>query len=249
MFEPTEMIFERALGILQDIPEMRDSPMLTEPFSRAMLKPSDRWMVVSRSESLAVGGFFCLFPSLSLAAPHILGSAGNIIGMWNLFDGEDYGRKRIPLVSGGVRCGEVPQDPRVETFSFSCPGTERPSSFTRSRGERPPNIEERAARLCDDVSSWSVDCVDRFCVITFDMRVGGKVSFANFHPSLDGACLEACRSRSQVSGIHDLFSDAWGFHLDIGIDGAIVVDGMRGSFRWSHSRATVSLNTNVEEEC
>lgn len=241
MDDPRIIIRERALGILRDIPELRDSPMLKMPFSDSMLSPSDRWMVVIRSDSLAVGGFFDFFPSLSAAAPHVIGNAGKMIGMWNLFDGGDYGEKRMPLVSMEIDGGDHP------VCGFSCFADEMPSSSIPLLAEvSPPDLDGRAYSLCGGVSVWSRECVDRFCVIWNEARSGRLMSFVSFHPHLRDAAIEICRHNGQEDGFHDLFSDGWGFSLDISIHGRIEMDGRIGGFHWSHANKT--FGTRFYEE-
>jgi len=240
MDDPRIIIRHRALGILQDIPELRDSPMLEMPFSDSMLSPSDRWMVVTRSDSLAVGAFFEFFPSLCDAAPHVIGNIGKIIGMWNMFDGGDYGEKRIPLVSMEIDGCDL----LSASCGFSCFADELPSSIPPSSDVRTPDLDGRACDLCEHVSVWCRECVDRFCVIWIEERSGRRV--ASFHPHLRDAAIEICRHNIQVDGFHDLFSDGWGFSLDISIHGRIEMDGRIGGFHWRHANEMFGIRLYEE---
>jgi len=232
---------ERILGILRDIPELRDSPLLEPPFSDCMLKKSDRWMVVTRSDSMAVGASFEFFPDLALAAPHVVGNVGNILGMWNLFDGSDYGERRVPLASMDIEMRGAEEE--ASASGFSCSSGSFPPPAMIAAVDPHPDAESRASRLCWETHGYSFD---RFCIIESDRSSDMIPRGARFLPSLRDVSIEMSRNIDRVLSVHDLFSDNWEEGSDVEVRGRIDLDGRAGCFHLSISGEDFDISFDEE---
>lgn len=245
MNDPRSIIKDRALGILRDIPDLRDVPTLEDPFSDITLDPLDRWMIISKSDSLAMGGFFRFFPTLSSATPYVIGEMGKVIGVWNLFDGVRFGEKRIPLVKMTVRGKSHWNDDGVLEMSCSVQASNLPPMSSDPQ-ECSKEIGERASFLCDDVAVWSVDDVGRFCVIAREKEMSHSEIRATFHDDLMAVAIRICRSPMGIVGIHDLENDRWHSDMDVSIDASVSVEDVVGRFSWERSMRENIIMLNEE---
>ena len=208
------MLQDRALGILQDIPELRDSPMLEIPFSDRFLDPMDRWMTVTKSDSLTVGGYVEFHKTLSEAAHHILSEAGRVIGVWNLFDGEDYREKRIPSSEVFVKTYNGNEKITMEfTCDVSKPFPSSPPSF-----ETHPSMIARAM----EITKSKAENPKRFSLFSHER------SLFQFHDKLEEVAISVCRDPKIV--VRDLFSDLWNERLYVVVIGEVKVGELTGAF-------------------
>lgn len=223
---PAADVSSRAKGILQDIDQLRDSPLLQVPFLR-LPQDSDRWLLVWEHEMMAIGACYNYYPSLASAAPAIIAHTGKVIGLWNLLGGDAYGELRMPKVYlqvdfpplkithvGPANAAPVVLDEEV----LAEKSIQRATDYVQGLGER---------------TFWHGDPkeIKRYLVLIRSENDRDHY-LASFHDDIFDVAMRVCDSPDNVVDIRDFGSRYWRQKLPLKIAAKVDLDGTKSSFSW-----------------